>query len=67
VSPGLRDHVLARRIAAAPIMRAFGDVRELPPTAGALAGDDLAHALRAVAQTIYHPACTCPWAETRSP
>jgi choline dehydrogenase len=45
---------LARRIAAAPPLQSFGGVAELAPTAGA--GED---GLRAVTQTIYHPACTC--------
>jgi choline dehydrogenase len=46
---------LARQLALAPPLQAFGGVRELPPTAET----DTEAALRAVAQTIYHPACTC--------
>jgi choline dehydrogenase len=46
---------VAREIALSPPLQAFGGVRELPPTADM----DVEAGLRRVAQTIYHPACTC--------
>ena len=54
----VRGARLARRIAAGPALQAFGDVAELEPTRGAQSDEELGDALRAVAQTIYHPACT---------
>jgi choline dehydrogenase len=56
LSHGLR---LARRLAAHPALQAFGTVTEQAPTAGAGDGEEVADALRDVAQTLYHPAGTC--------
>jgi choline dehydrogenase len=49
---------IARRIAGSPAFRSFG-VEEIIPGAGATSDSELAAAVRAEGQTIYHPVGTC--------
>jgi choline dehydrogenase len=49
---------LARRIAATPPLAGFG-AGEIEPGAHALSDDEIASAVRAKAQTVWHPVGTC--------
>jgi choline dehydrogenase-like flavoprotein len=49
---------IARRIASSPAFRSFG-VEEIIPGAGATSDSELAAAVRAEGQTIYHPVGSC--------